>query len=135
MGGSTDGEAGPALEALARWAGPLMARPVGDDEFRSHWLVLPFEHYLTDHAPEQPSVTIEVQTADEPILIETVDGGVRARPGRAEHPDAIIAGTASVILGLLTRRLDLTTAQTRGLRYEGDLELLDRIRPSATTTV
>jgi len=125
----------PALEALARWAGPLMARPVGDDEFRSHWLVLPFEHYLTDHAPEQPSVTIEVQTGDEPILIETVDGGVRARPGRAEHPDAIIAGTASVILGLLTRRLDLTTAQTRGLRYEGDLELLDRIRPSATTTV
>jgi hypothetical protein len=24
--------------ALGRWAGPLMARPLGDDEFRVHWL-------------------------------------------------------------------------------------------------
>ena len=125
----------PALEALARWAGPLMARPVGDDEFRSHWLVLPFEHYLSDHAPELPPITIEVRTGDEPILIETVDGKVQARPGRAEHPDASVTGTASLVLGLLTGKLDLATAQGRGLRYEGDPEILDRVRPRDSKTV
>ena len=125
----------PALEALARWAGPLMARPVGDDEFRSHWLVLPFEHYLTDHEPDGAPITIEVRTGDEPILIETVGGTVRARPGRAEHPDASLAGAASLILGLLTGRLDLATARSRGLQYEGDPEILDRVRPRVSETV
>src|SRR6266852_3636888 len=107
----------PALEALARWAGPLLARPIGDDEFRSHWLVMPFEHYLTDHTPEEAPITIEVRTGDEPILIETV------------------AGKASLILGLLTGRLDLATARSRGLQYEGDPEMLDRVRPKVSATV
>jgi DNA-binding HxlR family transcriptional regulator len=125
----------PALEALARWAGPLMARPVGDDEFRSHWLVLPFEHYLSDHTPEQAPITIEVRSGDEPILIETVDGKVRARPGRAEHSDASVTGTASLILGLLTGKLDLATARGRGLQYEGDPEILNRVRPRTSETI
>src|SRR5260370_1955175 len=125
----------PALEALARWAGPLMARPVGDDEFRSHWLVLPFEHYLTDHEPDRAPITIEVRTRDEPILIETVRGTVRARPARAEPPDASLAGTASLSPGLLTGRLDLATARSRGLQYEGDPQILDRVRPRVSETV
>src|SRR4051812_3003527 len=27
-----------AVYALGRWAGPLMAQPKGDDEFRAHWM-------------------------------------------------------------------------------------------------
>src|SRR5216683_166015 len=119
----------PALEALARWAGPLMARPVGDDEFRSHWLVLPFEHYLVDHSPEKPPITIEVRTGDEAVLIQAGDGVVRARPGRAENPDAVVIGTGSQVLGLLTGKIDLAEARRRGLQYEGDPEILDRVIP------
>ncbi len=125
----------PALEALARWAGPMMARPVGDDEFRSHWLVLPFEHYLVDHAPEQPPITIEVRTGDEAVLIQTGGGVVRARPGRAENPDAVVIGTGSQVLGLLTGKIDLAEARRRGLQYEGDPEILDRVIPTAIATV
>ncbi len=96
---------------------------------------MPFEHYLTDHTPEEAPITIEVRTGDEPILIETVGGKVRARPGRAQQPDAWLAGTASLILGLLTGRLDLATARSRGLQYEGDPEMLDRVRPKVSATV
>lgn len=123
----------PALDALARWAAPLMARPVGDDEFQSHWLVMPFTHYLSDHTPDQPPITIEVRTGDEPVLIETVDGTVRARPGRAEHPDATMAGPASLILGIVTGRLDLATARSRGLQYEGDPDAIERVRHRPST--
>jgi hypothetical protein len=112
-----------------------MARPVGDDEFRSHWLVLPFEHYLVDHSPEKPPITIEVRTGDEAVLIQAGDGVVRARPGRAEHPEGVLIGTGSQVLGLLTGKIDLAEAQRRGLQYEGDPEILDRVIPRASATV
>jgi DNA-binding HxlR family transcriptional regulator len=117
----------PAIEALARWGGPLVARPIGDEAFRSHWLKLPIELHLRDRKPDLAPITIELRTGDEPMLVETVDGGVRARPGRAEHPDAALTGTASVILGVLTGKLDLAEARRRGLQYEGDPEVLDRV--------
>lgn len=125
----------PALKALARWAGPLMARPIGDDEFRSHWLKLPFEHYLVDHEPDEPPITIEVRTGGEPMLVETADGIVRARPGRVDHPDAVITGTGSQVLGYLTGKLDLAEARRRGLQLEGDPEILNRVRPHVGETV
>lgn len=125
----------PALEALARWAGPLMARPVGEDEFRGHWLVLPFEHYLVDHAPESPPITIEVRSGDEPVLVQTVDGKVRARQGRADNPDGVVIGTGSQVLGLMTGKIDLAEARRRGLQYEGDPAVLERVIPTAGATV
>ena len=122
----------PVVEALGRWGGPLVARPIGDDEFRSHWLALPIELHLTDNAPKEPPITIEVRTADEPMLVETVDGKVRARPGRAEHPDAVLTGTASQVLGLLTGKLDLAEARRRGAKFEGDAKAIERVQPKTS---
>lgn len=119
----------PVLEALGRWGGPLVARPIGDDDFRSHWLALPIELYLSDHTPDEPPITIEVRTGEHPMLIETVDGKVRARPGHVAHPDAVLTGTASLVLGLLNSKLDLAEAKRRGLQIEGDPEILNRVRP------
>jgi DNA-binding HxlR family transcriptional regulator len=123
----------PAVEALARWGGPLVTRPIGDDEFRSHWLALPLELHLSDHKPDRPPITIEVRAGDHPMLVETVDGKVRARPGRADHPDAVLIGTGSQVLGLLLGHLDLAEAKRRGLQFEGDSDVLLRVqaRPAA----
>ncbi len=118
----------PVVDALGRWGGPLVARPIGDDEFRSHWLVIPIEAHLSDHTPERPPTTIELRTGDEPMLVETVDGRVRARPGKADHPDAVLTGTGSLVIGLLTGRLDLAEAMRRGLQLEGDRKVIDRVR-------
>ena len=117
-----------ALVELGRWGAPLMAEPDGDEEFRSHWLALPVELYLTDRSPDRPPVTIEVQTDGEPMLIETADGAARARPGEAANPDAVLRGTPDLVIGVLAGRLELATARGRGLRYAGDPEILARVR-------
>ncbi len=119
----------PVVEALGRWGGPLVARPIGDDEFRSHWLALPIELYLADHTPDGPPITIEVRTGEHPMLVETVEGKVRARPGRADHPDAVLTGTPSQILGLFTGKLDLPEAKRRGLQFKGDPRVIERVQP------
>lgn len=119
----------PVVDALGRWGGPLVARPIGDDEFRSHWLALPIELHLTDHTPAEPPVTIEVRTGEQPMVVETVNGKIRVRAGRAERPDAVLTGTASQILGLLTGKLDLAEAMRRGLQFEGDRQVIDRVQP------
>jgi len=119
----------PVLKALGRWGGPLVARPIDNEEFRSHWLALPLELHLTDHMPEKPPITIEVHTAELPMLVSTKDGGVRVRPGTSDHPDAVITGTPSQVLGVFTKQLDLATAKKRGLKFVGDVGALRRVQP------
>jgi DNA-binding HxlR family transcriptional regulator len=117
-----------ALVELGRWGVPLMTEPEGDEEFRSHWLAMPVELFLTDRSPDRPPVTIEVQTGTEPMLIETVDGGARTYPGEATDPDAVLKGTPQLVIGVLSGLLELAAAECRGLRYEGDPSVLARVR-------
>jgi DNA-binding HxlR family transcriptional regulator len=119
------------LVELGRWGIPLMVEPVADDAFRSHWLAMPVELFLTDRAPELPPVTIEVRTGEEPIVIETADGRARLRPGPAAQPDAVLSGTPHLVLGVLSGHLDLADAQARGLEYEGDRQTLRRVQRDA----
>jgi DNA-binding HxlR family transcriptional regulator len=119
----------PVLRAMAQWGVPLLGDAPEDDSFRSHWLASPAAIYLSDTTPDRPPITIEVRTGDEPMVIETVDGAVRARPGRAERSDAVLAGPPRVVIDLITGRLDLRKARARGLRYEGDPEVLGRLQP------
>jgi hypothetical protein len=94
---------------------------------------VPFELFLGDRTPDRPPITIEVRTGDQPMIIETVDGTVRAHPGRAEHPDGVLTGPPELIMPVLTGNLDLADARARGLEYEGDPEILRRVQPEART--
>src|SRR6516164_1318055 len=109
----------PLLEDLGRWGAPLMGVPQPSNVFRSHWLVFPFDAYLVDNAPSEPPIAIEVQTGDEPMVIETIEGKVRTRRGAVERPDAVLSGRPGLILGLLSGRLDLAEARNRGLELTG----------------
>jgi DNA-binding HxlR family transcriptional regulator len=117
----------PVLTALGEWGMPLLEEASEHSAFRSHWLVVPLEYRLRDHAPERPPVTIEVRTGDQPMVIETVEGAVRVWPGTAENPDAILSGPPPVVMDVLMRPRDLATARARGLDFEGDPEALRRI--------
>jgi DNA-binding HxlR family transcriptional regulator len=119
----------PVLEALGRWGHPLMEQTSRDADFRSHWLALPLELQLKDHAPDRPPVTIEVHTGDRPVVIEAVGGTVRVRPGTVSGPDAKLTGTPPLVLGVLTGELDLARARADGLEFEGDARALRRVRP------
>jgi DNA-binding HxlR family transcriptional regulator len=117
-----------ALVELGRWGAPLMLEPDGDEEFRSHWLAMPVELYLTDRTPDGPPITIEVHAGGEPMLIETAGGRARTYPGEAADPDAVLRGTPRLVIGVLSGRLELAAAERRGLRYEGDRAVLSRVR-------
>jgi DNA-binding HxlR family transcriptional regulator len=117
------------IEELGRWGIPFMVDDPEGDAFRSHWLELPVQLYLTDHAPERPPITIEVRTGEAPLLIETVDGDVRARAGAAEDPDAVLTGTPQLVAGVIAGVLGLADARALGLQYDGDPETLRRVLP------
>ncbi len=118
---------------LGEWGVPFMVEGPGDDAFCSQWLTLPAELFLSDQAPDEPPITIEVRAGNESIVIETIDGGIRAHPGTADQPDAVISGPPHPILGLLSGRLDLARARKRGLKYEGDPGALRRVQPQLAT--
>jgi DNA-binding HxlR family transcriptional regulator len=118
-----------ALEELGRWGGPLLGEVADDDAFRTHWLGLPARVLLTDWSPERPPVSIELRAGDRPLVVETTGGGIVTRPGPAERPDLVLTGPPDLIVAVLTGRLGLAEAGTRGLRHEGDPAALQRVRP------
>ena len=121
----------PVLHDLTRWGLPLMAEQKPGDAVRSHWLATALELMLTDRRPDSPPVTVELDTGDQPIAIETRDGSVHARLGKATDADATITGEPRPIMGLLFGFIGLDDAQARGVTYEGDPAILDRIRGQA----
>ena len=129
---------GKALQAavveLGRWGAPLLAEPADEDAYRGHWLALPTNLHLSDQAPDEPPVTIELRIGEEAVTVETVDGSVRTRLGPAETPDLILTGPPQLVVGVLTGRLTLADAQAAGLEYDGDLAALRRVRPEAPVT-
>jgi DNA-binding HxlR family transcriptional regulator len=121
----------PVLRELGRWGGPLLAQAGDGDTFRSYWLALPLGLYYYDPEPELPPVTIEVRTGDEPMVIQTADGAVKARRGTAERPDAVLTGPPQLVIGVLSGRLPLAEARQRGLAVAGDPAALARVRSTS----
>ena len=123
----------PILRGLGEWGAQLMGEPAAGDEFRSHWLALPVQLYLDAPPPQDSPVTIELQTGEEPLTIETVDGAVRTRQGTATDPDLVLNGPPQLLVGVLSGRLSLAEARARGLSCRGDAATLRRVqaRPPA----
>jgi DNA-binding HxlR family transcriptional regulator len=117
----------PVLEGLIRWGIPLMTEQKPDDAVHSHWLAWALELMLTDRQPDGSPFTIELQTGDQPIVIESRDGAIQSRLGSADDPDATLAGPPKPVLGLLLGLHELADAQTQGVTYHGDSKVLDRL--------
>lgn len=115
----------PVLAALGRWGGPLLADAPDDDAFLGHWLALPAEILLTDRLAGRPPTAVELRPdGGQAVTVNAIDGDVRARPGRAEHADLIVAGPHRAIVRFLAGRLDPENARAAGLSVEGDVGLL-----------
>ena len=120
----------PVVDELGRWGLPLMVGGPKGNAFRTHWLALPAHLFLTDRHPSEPPVTIEIRTGDEePMYIETADGSIRTHLGAAEDPNLVLTGAPNTIGRLLTGNIGLAKARRLGLKHNGDLEVLDRVRP------
>jgi DNA-binding HxlR family transcriptional regulator len=133
----------PVLESLVRWGMPLMTADHTGDAVRSHWLAWAIELILTDRRPDAPPVTVELQTGEQPIVLETRGGKLVTRLGRSAEtgvgatisgeagPDATIVGEARPVMGLLLGMLTLREAKAVGVSYSGDPSILERIGPAA----
>jgi DNA-binding HxlR family transcriptional regulator len=121
----------PVLDSLVRWGIPLMVEQKPDDAVRSQWLTWAAEMMLADRRPDAPSVTLALQTGDQPITIELSDGAVRAHLGSTDRPDAMLAGPPRPIMGLLLGLLELDDAKAVGVSFEGDPAVLERIGADA----
>ncbi|MGB0094862.1 MAG: helix-turn-helix domain-containing protein [Solirubrobacteraceae bacterium] len=117
----------PVLEDLIRWGLPLMTEQKPGDAVRSHWLAWALELMLTDRQPDASPVTVQLQTGDQPIVVETRDGTIHTRLGPAESADATLTGPPTPILGLLLGQLGPADAKANGIDYQGDPTILDRI--------
>jgi DNA-binding HxlR family transcriptional regulator len=125
----------PALQELARWGAPLVAKRVRSDKFRTHWMSLPLRWHLSDLTPDAAPATIEVRIGEEPLTITTSGGTVHTRPGRATNPHLVLSGTPELVVGLLLGWFDLETASSRGLKTSGDPTVLDRLGPRGEESI
>ena len=105
-----------------------MAKAARTDAFCTHWLLPPLKIHLVDQTPEGPAATIELRTGDEPMTISAADGVVSVRLGPAQHADAVLSGSPQLVLGLLAGKLDLRQARLAGMQFEGNAEILRRVR-------
>jgi DNA-binding HxlR family transcriptional regulator len=117
------------LLELARWGAPLLMEPAEQDAYRGRWLALTVSLFVSDLAPDEPPVAVELRSGDEVITVATGEGGVDACPGAAERPDLILTGPPQLLVGVLTGQLDLTTARARGLQTRGSTKILSRLQP------
>jgi DNA-binding HxlR family transcriptional regulator len=116
------------IYALARWAGPLMAEPAGDDQFRSAWLVPVVAGIFGGVDPRRPDTTIEIHTGDSPMTVVSTLGRLEVQPGPADRPDLVISGPPEGVVGLLAGTLDKAGASERGVSVHGDIRRLARLR-------
>jgi DNA-binding HxlR family transcriptional regulator len=122
----------PVLDDLTRWGLPLMTEQRSGDAVRSHWLSGALELMLTDREPDAAPVTIEVQTGDQPIVVQARDGAIHIRLGAADNADATIAGPPKPVMGLLLGLLGLADAKASGVDYRGSPAILRRIAGETT---
>jgi hypothetical protein len=77
---------------------------------------------------ETPDVVVELDTGDEPLVIEARGGQVRARTGTVPKADVVLHGPPDASLGVLMGFFDPASQQGRKVTLEGDPEALIRLR-------
>ena len=117
------------IDALGRWARPLMGRMERDDEFRSNWLVHPIHVLYEGVDRRRPRLNVEIETADAPMTLESANGRVRVVPGRHSSPDVVLSGPPDGIIGVLAGKNDRPAIAK--VTVKGDARKLAKLRPRA----
>jgi DNA-binding HxlR family transcriptional regulator len=117
---------------LGRWGLPLMGTQGPDDVFESHWLTMPVELFLEDHAPKADPVVIELETADDQSSFLKVGGDeIKVLYRYDGDVDATVTGDPQMVLRLLSGKISVSQARRHGLRIKGSAAALTRVLPVA----
>ena len=117
------------VNAIGRWAFPLMGEMADDETFRSHWIAYPIGAMFPGRDGARPELTIEVRTGGEPMTVRSSDGRVTVERGQAEAPDLVLTGSPDAVVGLFAQRISLEEARARGVAITGDARPLRKLRP------
>ena len=117
------------IYALGRWAGPLMAKPRGDDYFQSTW-----HHHMViarfdGHDPDRVDLTVELCADNEVFTLESSGGVVTLTPRRSRKPDVILIGPTEPVVAYLLGRLSTKAARAAGVTSRGPVNKLCGLHP------
>jgi DNA-binding HxlR family transcriptional regulator len=118
-----------AVYALGRWAGPLMARPRGDDHFQTAWLHHMVIARFDGRDPERSDLTVELSTDEDVFTLESRAGRVQLVPGRTRQPDIILTGPTEPVVGVLLGRITPDHARQSDVTIRGPAHRLRDLRP------
>jgi DNA-binding HxlR family transcriptional regulator len=118
-----------AVLSLGGWGAGFLAKTVKGEHLQPHWLVLPLKLFLADARPQEPDIEIELRVGGEKITIGARKGAIDVRLGSAESAAAVVTGKPELILQLFAGRIDLPTALSMGVAWQGVPEFLDRVIP------
>jgi len=123
----------PVLRELGRWGGPLLGDAQPDESFRSYWMALPVRPLLRGSGAGRPTGPDRVAHRRGAAHDPHRGGRIRAHRGGSERPDAVLTGSPKLVVGLLSGHLGLAEARPLGLRVDGDIEVLTRVRTTSAT--
>jgi DNA-binding HxlR family transcriptional regulator len=123
------------LNALARWASPLMDEMSATDTFQSSWLGFPIGYIFGGGREDRPECAVEIRTDDGPVTMESSNGKVRFHRGPADSPDLVLTGSPNVVMAILAGRIDEDEAEGLGAHTLGDFSLLSQLRRSDWLTI
>ena len=123
-----------AVYALGRWAGPLMAKPRGDDYFQVSWLHHMVIARFDDHDPDRINLTVELDVESAIFTLTALDGYVRLTEGRTSAPDIILIGPTEPVVAYLLGRINSRTAKAAGVAVRGPGSKLKGLRPKGERT-
>ena len=115
--------------ALGRWAGPLMAKPRGDDHFQISWLHHMVIARFEGHDPDRVDLTVELCVDEDVFTLDSFDGRVTLTPGRAIQPDIILIGDTEPVVSCLLGRITPKAAARAGVAIRGQANKLRGLRP------
>jgi hypothetical protein len=118
-----------AIYALGRWAGPLMAKPRGSDQFRPTWIRHMVIARFEGLDALRKDLTVELTIDSETMTLISARGRVHLVRGSSDSPDVKLAGPTEPVVGLLLGRIRPSIAKSRGVRTSGDVRRLRGLRP------
>ncbi|OMC41452.1 HxlR family transcriptional regulator [Mycobacterium sp. GA-1841] len=115
------------MEALGRWAIPLLATGQGDDAFRPRWLTLALPAMLRGRTAEPP-VEVGFDVGGLLIVVRIDEDGPSARIDAHLQPEAVLAAEPEIVVGLVAGALSVDQALASGSLL-GNVDVLRRAFP------
>ncbi|MFI6574023.1 winged helix-turn-helix transcriptional regulator [Nocardia fluminea] len=116
------------MEALGRWAIPLLATGRGDDTFRPRWLALALPAMLRDRTAAPP-VEVAFDVEGLLIVLRIDEDGPSARIDVDRQSETVLTAGPEIVIGLVAGALSVDQALASGAALLGNADVLERVFP------